>query len=378
MAFNKTILHQIRIVPLRFTRCVDPANADTSSGPVRADCPDPDDRGFGTTQHATLLPIAFDSAAGTGDTAHVKVIRLNIDNAASLFVQSDTQGVVTVEDPAANTALAARQNMIIRLQARSAGTARIKILFGDARTGPVVAELAVVVNNLTPVDVVLHRTSITGGGTGSPDPARVPLVGGNPDFSGANTLLNNANNIWRPHGVRFRVINQVQSTMADTAAGVLTQTAGTTPTLNTLFGTNRTAHAINIHFIRIIGTGGTRGIGRTLVLAPTSYALVLPDNADANDLAHELGHVLNLDFHARPAGGGDHADDEVGGKRTDIWTTRRLMHSFNPFAPAQPYQADVGYGANNRGALITSKDVAIDTTDNESSVAHNSAQPPLP
>lgn len=377
MALNKSVLHQLRIVPLRFTRCVDPANADTDSGPPRADCPDADDRGYATAEHAPVLPIAFDSSAGTGDTANVRVIRQNIEN-PDLFVRSDTPAVVTVTAPAANVALPARRNAIIQLTAQSAGSARIQVLLGNARDAAVIGELAVQVNALIAVDVVLHRSSITGAGTGSPDPTRVPLVGGAPDFTAANTLIDDANIIWRPHGVRFRIIGRRQTTMPDAAAGVLTQTAGATPTLTTLFTTNRAANAINIHFIRIIGTGGTRGIGRTLVLAPTSYALVLPDNGNANDIAHELGHVLNLDFHATPAGGGIHADDEVGGKRTDIWTTRRLMHSFNPFTPGQPYQADVGYGANNRGALISIKNVVIDTTDDESRVARTSATPPLP
>lgn len=379
MAINKSIFHQLRIVPLRFTRCADPANADTDSGPARADCPDPDDRGYATAEHAPLLPIGFDTNTRTGDTAHVKVIRQGIENAPPLFVQSDTPAVVTVADPAAGIALPGNRNAVIRLLSQSAGSARIRVLLGNARDAPSIGELAVQVNAIIPVDIVLHRTTITGAGTGSPAPARVPLVGGTPDFSAADTLVRDANILWRPHGVLFRVIGRRQSTHPDATAGVLTQAAGGThPTLTALFNTNRAPNAINVHFIRIVGTGGTRGIGRTLVLAPTTYGVVIPDGADANDFAHELGHVLNLDFHARPAGGGIHADDDVGGKRTDIWTTRRMMHSFNPFIPGLPHQTDVGYGARQRGGLIAAKNIGIDTTDDESRVARTSAAPPLP
>lgn len=380
MAINKSIFRQLRIVPLRFTRCANPADPDVESGPARADCPDPDDRGYSDTAHAPILPVAFDSNTGRGDAAHVKVIRQNIENSAELFVDSDTPGVLDVTSPAAGVALPARQNAIIRLQAQAAGNARIRVKLGSGASAPIIAELAARVAAIIPVDVVLHRSSITGAGAGPPDPALIPLVGGVPDFSRADALLDGANIIWRPHAVRFRVIARRQSTIADTNAGVLSQTGSppSSPQLTPLLTTNRQAHAINVHFIRRIGTGSTRGLGVTLVLAPTTYGVALPDGADSNDLAHELGHVLNLDFFAAPAGGGAHADDEPGGKRTDIWTTRRLMHSFNPFAPAQAYQADVGYGANNRGGLITMKNIAIETTDDEDRVARTSATPPLP
>src|SRR5262245_19825932 len=180
MAINKTVFRNLRIVPLRFTRCPDPTNANADSGPPRADCPDPDDRGYADPAHAPILPIAFDSNAGRGDVAHVKVIRQNIENAAQLFVDSDTPGVVAVNSPAAGAALPARQNAVIQLQAQAVGNARIRVKFGNDAAAPIIGELAVRVAAIIPVDVVLHRSSITGAGAGPPDPALIPLVGGVP------------------------------------------------------------------------------------------------------------------------------------------------------------------------------------------------------
>jgi hypothetical protein len=112
-----------------------------------------------------------------------------------------------------------------------------------------------------------------------------------------------------------------------------------------------------------------------------NYGVTLPDGATNNDLAHELGHVLNLDFH----GGGQvgHADDSASAEhfRRDIWTRRRLMHSFNPHAlqAGEPaHRENVGYGASARGCLIAVKGLPNDDTDGELAEARRRAKGPIP
>jgi hypothetical protein len=77
--------------------------------------------------------------------------------------------------------------------------------------------------------------------------------------------------------------------------------------------------------------------------------IVMTDGADANDLAHELGHYLSLSHSDEPAAG-------AGGRsRNDIQVLRRLMYRYNPHGRSG-YRSNVGYGSGARGALITMRD----------------------
>ena len=381
MPIDLQVFRQIRVVPVRFTRCVDPANADATSGPVRADCPEPDDRGYlSGAVRGPVLPIAFDVATGTSDTAHVKLMREGIETTSELFVQSADTSVVDVDSPAAGAALPRTRNMVIRLRSIAVGDTRIRIRFGTL-TGLVIAELRVLVTDLIPVQVCLHRTTITGAGAGATGPALIPRAAGVSNFTAADALLTAAGTIWRPHGVRFVVAARRDSTIADVNNGILSvNAAGQFPQFPTLMGTNRFANAINIHFIRQIGTGSTLGLGLSLVGSPGGYGIALPDGADLNDLAHEIGHVLDLA--PGPAGHADDNDATTQNVRNDLYTIRRLMHSFNPFTPPQPHLGDIGYGARGgntlRGALISVKDLAGDPADGDHPVARGAARPPLP
>jgi hypothetical protein len=71
----------------------------------------------------------------------------------------------------------------------------------------------------------------------------------------------------------------------------------------------------------------------------------MKDGANGNDLAHEFGHFLSL----------PHADEAVLGtsSREEMWVLRQLMYSFRPFVAAVGYREELGYGHQQRGALIT-------------------------
>jgi hypothetical protein len=101
----------------------------------------------------------------------------------------------------------------------------------------------------------------------------------------------------------------------------------------------------NIYCVQI-GTGwnGLSYVGM-------NRGLAIADGASAYDLAHELGHYLN----------NNHADEDStrappnqDADNKEIWLVRRLMYSAWP-AAAPPHRNNVGYGANQYGALISVK-----------------------
>jgi len=355
-------------VMVRFQRCVDPANAAASSGPARADCPDPDERGYGGGAHGPLMSVCLN------DRPYVKLVRDDIDNAAPLYVTSDTPARLEVISPAANAVLPGRAEMVIRLHAKTAGSAKLQVRYnrpsGDQSF--IIHEMQVDVNESIRVPLSLHRTVI--GGTG---PDLAPLAGANIDWSRVNTLVTAANAVWRQYGIQFNVAHRRQSNYAGASAGNVN-----IGEWNALQGTDRTAHEINVHFVHTIDNGNTRGLGLSNAVAGT-YGVCLCDDVDGNDMAHELGHVLRLITQAPAGGAGSgHADDDPdeNNKRQDIWTRRRLMHSYNPhwIAGHPAYHRDVGYGNNVRGCMVSIKDLTNDVTDNELSIARPAAAPPLP
>jgi hypothetical protein len=96
--------------------------------------------------------------------------------------------------------------------------------------------------------------------------------------------------------------------------------------------------------------------------------VILVDVGDANDLAHELGHFLDLDTHT----GDDVNNNHI---RDDVETKRHLMYNFNPYNTTPAHQADVSYGAGVRGALIAVKDFAVDPTDGSVARSRRRARP---
>jgi hypothetical protein len=115
-----------------------------------------------------------------------------------------------------------------------------------------------------------------------------------------------------------------------------------------------------------------------------TYGITIADNTDENDLCHELGHVLNLDFFAFTGAARGHADDTAAGaqSRINVWTRRRLMYSTNPTGFAgdgRPgYLTDAGYGNYARGFFIVIKNLRGDPADGEIREARRRARGPLP
>jgi len=374
------------IVPIRFGRAVNGA-------PVR-DAPDPDDRGFALgSEGIWRLTNVRGPVVGVpvGETIRLKVLREDIDATAPIFVTSSQERVVVTPI----TALGADGIFQVRVTGPVLVGAKIEARLG-ATDGPILGEMIVHVMGWTNVPVCCHLVKLNGtvmNDGGNPVPAKTGRT-----QSAVRTLFDNVNAIWLPMGIRFNIVEWKDtecrlSTTHGNITGAYQGLIGIDNSdqwwiqANELMHVNRRPHAINVYFVR--GTydadngtfNTTRGIG-TSVTAATDYGVVVADPGDGNDLAHELGHVLNLDFH----GGGNigHADDTSTSEhsRDNIWIRRRLMYSYNPYGstgdgtPAR--RVNVGYGNYVRGSLITQKHLAGDPTDGEYAEARTHATSALP
>jgi hypothetical protein len=107
-----------------------------------------------------------------------------------------------------------------------------------------------------------------------------------------------------------------------------------------------------VYFVQNSSDPATNWTGLTLDKdspRPGGFGTVLLDRGNAHELAHELGHFLNLDIHAGENNAGTHFRD-------DIWSERRMMFDFSPLDNGQPaYRHDVGYGDLIPGDLIDVK-----------------------
>ncbi len=374
------------IVPIRFARAV-------TGAPVR-NAPALDDRGFalgsdGSWRIAGVRgPVV---GVPVGETVQIKVVREEIDATAPIFVTSSQERVVVTP----TTALGADGIFQVRVTGPLLGGAKIEARLGTA-DGPVLGEMIVHVMGWAEVPVCCHLVKLNGtvmNDGGSPVP---PTTARTRDT--VRTLFETVNAIWLPMGIRFNIVEWKNTEVRLTAThgnitgpyqglvGVDNSNQWAIQALE-LLRVNRRAHAVNVYFVRATynaddGTFNiTLGIGVSVTSA-TNYGVVVADPCDANDLAHELGHVLNLDFH----GGGNigHADDTSAGEnsRDNIWIRQRLMYSYNPYGSAGDgtpgRRVNVGYGNYARGSLITTKQLAGDPTDGEYAEARNRAVSALP
>ena len=372
------------IVPIRFARAA-------RGAPVR-NAPDPDDRGFALGSDGMWRTDARGAVVGipVGETVRLKVVREDIDSSAPIFVTSSQPRVQVTP----TTALAADGVFQAHVTGPILVGAKIQARLGAA-TGPILGEMIVNVMGWTSVPVCCHLVTLNGtvlNDRSGPLPAATGRT-----RATVGTLFEVVNAIWLPMGIRFNIVewkNTVR-TLTSTHGTITGGYQGHVGVDNSnqwyiqaseLGRVNRRARAINVYFVR--GTynadnrtfNGTRGIG-TSVTSAADYAVVVVDGCDGNDVAHELGHVLNLDFH----GGGKigHADDTAATthSRDNIWIRRRLLYSYNPYGPLAGTPArriNVGYGSYARGALLAMKDLAGDPTDGEYRESRNRATSALP
>jgi hypothetical protein len=354
MATPLDIYKTRRVVPLEFKRA-------THGDPDPAK-PELDDRSFRTDEFGPIVGVT------EGKTITVRLSRAMIDPGATLVATSSDTSIVTVADPAAG-ALPNSVDMDIQLTGVSGGNpnkATIDIHF-DSETGPVLHSLTCWVFTLRRVVVTPHIVSIA-------DASGASALSG----ADVDAILNAAKAIWAPCGITFRVNPTVADAVTFGTSGIASDSPFPGEIGALLSQPTWVANTINVFFVPQIGTGGTLGYGFSRPTA-TSFGLANPgiiladhtaagDVHDApwaaNDVAHEIGHFLQL-WHPN--------NRQPPSEREDTWCRRMLMHNYNTEVTQNNWKDDVGYGAignsARRGALVTMKTLPNITTDGQCMIA---------
>ncbi len=387
------------IVPVRVDRAI--------RGAPQLDAPDVDDRGWVNNRAAGLnVDDARGALFGTtvGDLVRLRVVREDLDADVDLFVTA-TGNQVAVERPTGGGPLAADGIFFVRSRADTTTGSKIQVRLGSA-SGSVICEADAHVFTpstvfITPHVCTIHSESAAdvaaGHGTG-----QAPTVNGNLlDDAQITSLFDTiVRPIWRPAGVEF-TIGAVQQEVFTGDDGFTVDDVALQGTnqIRTVFARNRQAGTCNIYFLHT--TDQFLGLGlnfeaRTVLGANNSGIMVGVNGARrangvfrarastgadlvhelGNDVAHEIGHFLNL----------AHADQTNGFPgQVDTYNRRFLMHPINVLPPAvtpptgaPPRFNDIGYGQVNtvdnsgnpvirghRGCLLTLKHHPSHTSDGE-------------
>jgi len=375
--------NQQSIVPIRFYRAVANDPPDQNSDPVR-DAPAVDDRGFemGTRQatwgssdaHGAMVAIQ------KGDTIKIKILRTDIDDDADLYVTSTNTSVITIASPNNGGPIpknGANKNIfqITGVKDKRNTPVKVEVRY-NSTTGPVIGELEPHIFQPVNLSTAFHIVSIRG-----TSPAKTA--------ADAQTMLDYANDIWRPCGIQF-TFNSAQHFYNETIrqhptnvnrsqyrnratgtwsnlpynfdrAGYVTDDERWTPAQggswresDMIERVNPANVSINFYWSHNSASYNKAGIrtdgswnGLSGVGMHRKDGLHLVESAGKYDLGHEIGHFLSL----------NHSDDDNAGKETDnkdIWLLRRLMYSLWP--PDSPdYKKNVGYGDKQYGALVSVK-----------------------
>lgn len=354
------------VVPVRFARAV-------SGGPVR-DAPDVDDRGFamgtrpGTWGRSDTRGAMV--SVTEGDTIRVKVVREDLDGTAPLFMSSTNPSVADI----AGGATLPPDDVFSLIGVLDTKNAAVKIqVHLGAVGGPVLGELEPHIFQLRQVRVRAHLVTINGAATARTAAGLVPL------FDAVNV-------IWRAAGIEFLydpAQTRTGSITGFTTAGTVTTNLGAGQfrefsrvlnLRNPPGDPGPDGSAVNVYFVQSSSDPASNWTGLTLdhdSPRPDGFGVVLLDRGNAHELAHELGHFLDLDLHAGENAAGTHFRD-------DVQSERRMMFDFSPLDNGQPgHRHDVSYGNLVPGELIDLKDFGTDPTDGSVARARRRALNPF-
>lgn len=360
MPFKYKIYKTQRVSMIRFIRVGD--------GEPVFDYPDLDNRGSFRKYTDDKFDRGPVVSVMKGDDIHIRVLRERIDKSAPLFAVSSDKSIMTVS---LENQLPANESIVLRMTGINAdgGTlpkkSWLRIHYGSP-SGVVIAELGVWVFSKMNVNLTPHRVAIQ-------DAAGTSISSG-VDIS---AVLSKVRAIWRPYGIMITTA-PIQNNPALTLA-----TAGELQwksEFSTLVSTYWVPNTINAYFVHqlnrpnpgVLGTGLSRKWVNGDASEPDPFpkpGIFLGDQSRsgdvrvndthwlANDLAHEIGHFLQLEHIDNRSPISDNADNF----RDDTWARRCLMHNYNmsSFTTSKPpgSPVDVGYGGSYRGALITLKDL---------------------
>jgi hypothetical protein len=356
MATPLDIYKTRRVVPVEFKRATH-GNPDASR-------PELDDRSFRAAEHGPIVGIT------EGSTVTVRLSRVMIDAGAKLVAKSSDTSVVTVVDPATGE-LPGSADMDIQLNGVSGDNpkkAAIEIHF-DKDTGPLLHSLTCWVFKLRRVVVTPHLVTI---GQAVAGPAPITST------ANVNAILTSAKAIWASAGITLTINATVNDAVTFGLAGIVSDSPFPGELKTLLTQPSWVANTINVFFVPQIGTGGTLGYGfsrpSSVSFATGNPGIILGDATAggavhdapwaANDVAHEIGHFLQL-WHPNNL--------QPPNEREDTWCRRMLMHNYNTEVIQNNWKDDVGYGAlggsARRGALVTMKTLPHITTDGQCMIA---------
>lgn len=335
-----------RLVPICFERAC--------RGDPHAAYPDIDNRGSRAPELGPVVAIT------AGTEIVVQLTRVCIDPNASLFVTS-SDPAVTVTDPA-DGKVPTGPKAEIHLRGVTGGTpkkAALEVRFGSI-TGVIIQKIEVWCYQRRTIQVTPHMVTIAQvGGLAAPVPSTANVA----------NIRAQVQAVWQQAGIHvaFQAVQNENVTFA--TAGIMSDSPFPGE-LATLLNTNHIPNTINVYFVHQIGLGGTLGYGisrpSSVTFGTGNPGIVLGDQTAggavhttawaANDLAHEIGHFLQL-WHPNNL--------QPPNEREDTWCRRMLMHNYNSLTPLGNWKDDVGYGAGRRGSLITLKHIPHITTDAE-------------
>ncbi len=436
---KKLIHNSVILFPVRFARAPHVNDPDIDEGAIDANAPDPDDRGFnkclGSGHGAAVLPVGFDSGMETQAETRVRLLRINIAAAADLYVTSSNAQMLEITTPrqeennagtvVVKNKLPATNNVMIKFRALRAGRCFLEVRFGT-QDGPIIHRLQIIINRLRTLRIKAHAPIINGSHTiGAPAVAAQTMYN---TKALIEARFADVNRIYFPHGIKFEVMNNVDTDThnfdirgcvdlqwrQNPAPGSAWESESAT-----LENHNREGNgAINVIFVQQIveqtedrsafenninEIGGAASSARA---NPHSFSVYLADWAsEAQTIAHELGHVLNLvndpgtvEFvhvnardrrqHPRVPGTGVDIRDDIVSRRRLMWAYTEILsqclREFPPldFVGANPpynyedimdYRKNVGYADNKVGVMLAIKNFKKDRTDREMQEVQKSA-----
>jgi len=361
-----------RVTLVHFARAVE--------GFADASAPDIDNRGnvLRAAPGAAYGPATGITGKVTGKEpreVRIKLVRDRIDASAKLFPELESTANVSLVYPLTGVALnpadtSSRFGDCIYLKANSDGAGdpetKLKIRYGTA-TGPVIAELAILVYKPVTIYVKIHRVTINGPASAT-GPVDAECAYSDDEIAG---IVDRMNRIMEPAGMiyvpRATIATEVIDSYTERGTVTLTRVGDQVNVeLQTILNTNPDPDSLNVYLFNRF-RDITQTAGRDLGVAGIAMSR---DQANANppatafpgcqagfamcyssDLeyaahtaAHEIGHTLRLQHYG--------GRGPMSRMKNEIWANRNLMRNTVNLAVASPAR-NIGYGSYNNGRVRT-------------------------